>query len=271
MNTYDDSKTYGDSTALKLQKFIKEYNNTLTEYQQINQSYLSSLSQKQGQKKQFKSIPNSAFWGEGGLPLRNHTATNVEQCKNLCIANSSCSGATFDRSNNYCWIRTGKGSMVPSTSGQTAIVSENVYYLNVLQTLNQKMQDINNQIIQLSEEIGTHVKDENKISSQTLQNNYKQLLEDRQKIKEMISNQKKIAGEVNDTELSVTHSYTLYFFFLVLLVVCIYLFFQWIVFPNINANANANTSNLKEGSSMIGGKNQVTKLVKRFFSSFFRN
>jgi hypothetical protein len=256
MNT--DAKTYSGSNVLTLQRLIKEYNNTLIEYQNVYQSYLNSLSSSVSNKgfeskKKLSFIPNTAFWGTAGIGERR--VSTVDQCSNLCKAKSSCSGATFDPKNNYCWLRSGQSSIVPSTSNQVAIIPATREYMMTLKSLNSRLTDINNKIIQMSkDEVMNSVEVQNQISNKTLQDNYQQLLKDRKMIQEATANQKQLKEEINDGDLTITHSYTYYLFILLLFVFIVYLFFRFVVFSGGNS---------ENSDSMIGGSYSFTKFIKK--------
>jgi hypothetical protein len=264
-NTNSISKTYGNSNVLTLQSLIKQYNNTLTEYQQVYQSYLNSLSFSKSdkgfnRKKEFSFVPNTAFWGTAGISQK--PASTVVQCSNLCVANSSCSGATFDPSNNYCWLRSGEGSTVPSTTNQMAIIPATREYMMTLKSLNSRLTDINNQIIQMSKNmIVTNVQMQNQVSSKTLQDNYNQLLKDRKMIQEITANHDTLTGEVNDSDLVITHSYTYYLFILLLFLFILYLFFRFVIFS---------TGGSEKSESMMGGSYSFDRFFKKHLLFLFR-
>jgi hypothetical protein len=265
MNTNSNSNTSGNSNILHLQRLIKQYNNTLTEYQQMYQSYLSSLSSsvsKNGlnSNKKFISVPNSAFWGTAGI-AQQRVLTDA-QCSNLCKAKSSCSGATFDSGNKFCWLRSGQGSTIPSTSNQIAIIPTSQKYMGILKSLNEKLTDINNQIIKITKnKILTNIETQGQISSKTLQDNYNQLLKDRKMIQDINAEQQNLIEEVNDTDLIITHSYTYYLFILLLFVFILYLFLRFVIFS---------TGSSEKNESMIGGSYSFSKMFKKHLPFLFR-
>lgn len=235
------------SNILKLESLVQEYNLLLIEYQQIYQSYLNSVSQSADNTKDLVTIPNTVFWGTDGLS--ESSVSNIDDCKNLCIANSSCSGATFDPKNNYCWIRSGEGSIIPSKTNELTIIPKTTEYVMVLKTLHLKMESINEEILKMFQKsVFTDLERANQIASNLLHKNYEKLLEDRKMIDEKIAENNELTQEIKDTSMYVTHKYLFYLVFFLLFLLFIYLFSRMFF-----SNDTSTSTNVKENNFMFGG------------------
>ena len=271
MNTTNEStnQTTNQSNSLKLESLIQEYNLLLNEYQQIYQSYLNSLNSQvndgsnNNHSSQWTSVNNTAFWGTGGLS--EGPTSDISGCQNMCVASSSCTGATFDPSNNYCWTRSGQGSIVVSSTNEVAIVPKSIEYMMALKILNFEMLLVNEEIIQLSKQMPlTNSETESQISSQTLQNNYQQLMMDRKMIENVLAEKSLLNEEIKDTTLTVTHySYLYFFLFLVLL------FLIGLIFRNLLFSSKSNSNSSLERNYMMGGMNKSYNKIIKFMNQMF--
>ena len=93
------------------------------------------------------SIKGTTFWGSE--KLNEGEATSIEQCKAMCAADSSCTGATYNPDKAYCWTRKGEGSINASIPNDYAIIPENLKYLKVIQGLSEQLTTINDKILQI--------------------------------------------------------------------------------------------------------------------------
>jgi len=254
--TTNTTNTTNESSILKLESLIQEYNLLLTEYQQVNQSYLYSLSVADGSNK-WIFIKDHAVWGS--QPLSGGPVTDASACLNVCIANSSCSGATFDTKNKYCWASSGQNGSLGPTPNQIAIVPESMQYVLVLKGLNDKMTMVNMEILQLSKQLPlTNNETESQVSSQILDKNYQQLLKDKKMIDEKLAENQSLTNEINETTLSVTHYYYVYFFLFLILLFLIYLLFRYLLFSVTSSDAERN-------NFMFGGAS-IKNIKKMFYS-----
>ena len=251
-NTINTTTSTNESTILKLESLIQEYNLLLTEYQQVNQSYLHSLSVADGSN---HFIKDHAVWGS--QPLSGGSVTDASACLNVCIANSSCSGATFDTKNKYCWTSSGENGNLGPSPNQIAIVPESMQYGLILKELNNKMTAVNMAIVQLSKQLPlTNNETESQISSQILDQNHKQLMKDKKMIDEKLAENQSLTNEINETTLSVTHYYYVYFLLFLILLFLIYLLFRYLLFSVTSSDAERN-------NFMFGGAS--IKNIKKMF------
>ena len=261
-NTTNTTTSINESSILKLESLIQEYNLLLTEYQQVNQSYLHSLSVADVSN-QWIFIKDHAVWGS--QPLSGGPVADASACLNVCIANSSCSGATFDTKNKYCWTSSGENGNLGPSPNQIAIVPESMQYGLALKELNNKMTMVNMEILQLSKQLPlTNNETESQVSSQILHQNYQQLMKDKKMIDEKLAENQSLTNEINETTLSVTHYYYVYFFLFLILLFLIYLLFGHLLFSVTNSNTERNNFMFGGGSS---NWRQFIKNVKKIFYS----
>lgn len=252
------SDTNNESTILKLESLIQEYNLLLTEYQQVNQNYLNSL-KSQDASKNWIIINDYAVWGSESLSAG--PVTDASACLNLCKANSSCTGATFEPTNNYCWTSSGSNGTLGPTPGQIAMIPESVQYAMKLKDLNMQMEMIIAGINEYSKQVPLPLPG-SQLSSQMLEQNYQKLMEDRKIIDDALSVNQSLSQEIKETNLSVTH-YSYVYFFLFLL----FLFLLYLLFGNLLANSSGTGQ-----SSMFGGATSKWKeIIKNVKKSSIRD
>lgn len=140
---------------LSLNTYIKEYEVTLKQYKEIFASLQSASSSLTNEWIQLK---NRAFWGSQGTLETVEGVGTVDECQQLCQANSKCSGATYQEGGT-CMLQSGMSIVSPAptatataaststtSSSYYAIVPKYRYYLQYLQYLNQKLQELNTTI-----------------------------------------------------------------------------------------------------------------------------
>lgn len=169
-NGQDDNKITKISNQLKI--LSDQFSATLTQYQQTYDNYHSLLQSNAmtksamsidasanstvngtigatvtGKAELYATIPNATYWGQTGLS--EGSSHSPSECLADCYTKPACTGATYDSDTNYCWIRTGDGRIAPGKQNQTAIIKKTMLYEYQLKDLNNKLQNINNQIIVL--------------------------------------------------------------------------------------------------------------------------
>ena len=184
-----------------------------------------------GNGNSLKSIPNSSF--VGGSPISTNKVNNVESCIASCSALSNCSGATYNSEQNICSLSSGEGSIIPSgNSGNVAIVSENLYYLNQIKRLNQQLLELNRQIrttIHEGRPVYNDTIKELRISSTDLKDNYNRLQNERNRVDKMIKDFEDLESEQKETGTMSSSHYTLFLFYLIIsiIVVLFFIFMFW--------------------------------------------
>jgi len=201
-----------------------------------------------------KSIPNSSYIG--GSPISTKQVDNIESCIASCSALSNCSGATYNSQQKICSLTSGEGSIIPSgNSGNVAIVSENLYYLNQIKRLNQQLLDLNNQIrttIHEGRPVYNDTIKELRISSTDLKDNYNRLQNERNRVDKMIKDFEDLESEKKETDIMSSGNYTLFLFYLIIsiIVVLFLIFMFWTSTSSSSSNStNSNSGNIFTNNS----------------------
>jgi hypothetical protein len=141
-----------DSAILNLQSLEAEFDLVMTQYKQAYLDYISSLQTQQGSLNSSGNVSNTfnimqgRYWGTSGL--KDITVNNIDECKAACAEDAKCTGATFNSSSGYCWLRTGTGIVsVSSNSNEFAIMPSVSQNVNNLKMLNDKLIDLNVKIM----------------------------------------------------------------------------------------------------------------------------
>jgi hypothetical protein len=92
-------------------------------------------------------IQGQSFWGTESLG--EGAVSSLAECKTMCTNNPKCTGATYNPDKKYCWVRGGTGKPIPSLENDYAIIPETTKYLNLLQALNKRLTEINDEIIKI--------------------------------------------------------------------------------------------------------------------------
>jgi hypothetical protein len=185
-------------------------------------NYLNTLSTTQ-----LEELKGTSFWGTSGLS--EGTSKSINECKAMCASNSKCSGATFNPDKKYCWLRKGDGPIMPSSSNDYSIIPENIKYLNLIKITNQKLMDLNQQILGI---INNNISLYNKQSTgrnvnyKTLNDNYYSLLNERNKIQKEIQKFEELNEQQNESSIHITKNYSFYFILLAIAIFCVYILFK---------------------------------------------
>jgi hypothetical protein len=136
------SSTALNSDALNIGLLREEYVMALTKYGEAYETYMEQLSENDGSK--YVQLPNRAWWGEGALS--EGAANDADDCESMCASNSECSGATFNSTLKYCWIRSGNAALSVNKD-TSAIVRANKHRLQVLRALNAHVNQLNKKLL----------------------------------------------------------------------------------------------------------------------------
>lgn len=195
-----------------------KFNSLINQYKDTYQQYMNAI---QSNSNTLTSVSNYAFIGENNLnTIQNSSASD---CLSSCTSTQSCSGATYDATSNVCTLSTGTGNMVSSTN-QTAIVKQALYYSNQLKQLNDDLTNINNQMIQ---HMNQNAKEYSQNQQQTtekvnaLQQNYSVLEQERSQIDEMIREYETLNSAYENGAIHVTSNYYVYLIYFIIVIALI--------------------------------------------------
>lgn len=167
-----------------------------------------------------KTISNASYFG---TLISDNTNSSLEKCKALCSTDMTCTGATFNPSDNSCSLYS-DGELLPS-HGKTAMLPELGASADRLEKLNTKLTALNEQLLMFIDKKGQSKFDklfENSQISSTQIISMKQTLEaEKKKIRKV----QKELDEINNITTTETIETTRYYYSYILLfliaIVCI--------------------------------------------------
>jgi hypothetical protein len=194
-----------NSDILKIDALEKEYNTVLKQYEEAykncNTELQNSLNAKQNS---FKTFTNRAYWGTAGL--KEGTVGSQTDCENMCASDVTCSGATFNPVQKYCWTRSGKGTLSPTSNTTVALLPTVKGCVLTLKSLNDRLIEINKQLTEVISTTNSQLviaEASNNNSKAKLYNYYRQLLKERLQMGKILSDYKTIDNENENQSLYV--------------------------------------------------------------------
>jgi len=209
---------------MNLQSLNTDFNNILTEYQNTYQEYVKYLNTNSSD---LNSISNSLFMGS--TTLNNQSVTSVDDCKTACISNTSCSGATYNSDTNMCILSGGVGNIIKANNS-TALVPGSIYYNYKLQTLNDQLIQLNQQMLKIAQsEMGQYSENSQEVENkeQTLQKNYQTLLQERNHIGETLKQFETANSAYNNGSIQLTSNYYSYIMWVLVAILLVMLFIKF--------------------------------------------
>ena len=186
-------------------------------------------------------IKGATFWGTRGLS--EGAASSIEECKARCSADSSCSGATYNSDKAYCWTRSGDSQVGVGMPTDYAIIPENLKYLKIIQGLSQKLTDINDKILKTmnkGEPLYSRQDIHRKQQTILLNQNYKKLTEEREKVEKTIKKYQDLNKAQNEGEIVITKNYSTFIVSVIIILIIICIFIKFI----------PNTPTVQQGGSL---------------------
>ena len=119
---------------MELETLLKQYENTLTQYTQLNSEYLTYIKNTNDASlsNDLITVDNSEYTGTTSSEIKTD---DVEACRASCSSTSGCSGATYnltkDSTINNCSLKSGDGQ-INIKENYSAIVTKKKDYLNRL-------------------------------------------------------------------------------------------------------------------------------------------
>ena len=126
----------------------------------------------------------------------------------MCSSDIKCSGATYNPDKNYCWARSGNGTLAVSINGNSdiALLPDIKACMITLKSLNNRMLEINKQLTTAIDNSSTQQdaqKSENVKKSDDLHRYYAQLLLERLQMDKMVKDNNNINAEYDNQTLVV--------------------------------------------------------------------
>jgi hypothetical protein len=227
----NNNNQQAESIILQLETLSKQYDTTLVKYQQATTNYVNALQQLNNTSPTFAIIQGNAFWGTGSIASSaSSNATTANACSALCSQTTGCSGATFSPNNNgspTCFLRTGDGNIIPSSSSSYAIVPTIQQYFSNMVSLNEQLIYINEQIMQIvdnqGDEVYTSEVQQRYTNASELQKNYNKLMKEKKQIEKQLNSFDDLDQAQSNSELITNSNYLSYILLLGLVIVCIIL------------------------------------------------
>ena len=212
-------------------------------------------------KQPLSYIKGQAFLGSGSLNTTQNIS-NVNDCKALCSSTNSCTGATFNNSNNTCSLRTGEGDTIPSSTNSYAIIPENIRYLNILNKLNKKLTDINQKIIQSINQNQPFYNNINKIENnktEILKQNYEKLNREQIKIHKLLKDSQDLDEAQTQGTILINRNYYFFVFLLIIIIISI------IILIKLSSSSKSAST---QSSSITSFANEVEQNSNPYYKIF---
>ena len=236
---------------MELETLLKQYDNTLTQYTQLNSEYLTYIKNTNDASlsNDLITVDNSEYTG---TTISEIKSVDVEACRASCSSTSGCSGATYnltkDSTINNCSLKSGDGQ-INIKENYSAIVTKKKDYLNRLKVLNDQLTNINtsitNYISTNKPDMSSQLAGDQNILNQ-LSNDLSFLVGKKDEIDKQIRSVNDLDGKIQEGSILVNMNYSIFniLLFSAILVVVIFLYMS--VFSN-NEEVN-NLGDVNNGS-----------------------
>ena len=248
-----------NSVILNLESLTTQYQNLLIQYQQAVSNYVNFVQQEAVSQsntnigsKPLTSIQGSTYWGSSTVGQNN--SSTVQECQASCAIMSSCTGATFNATDNgqpMCWLRGGDGDISSGSPNDYAIVPESKELLQIIQNTNQQLISVNQQIQEQSDK-GEPLYDkesgQRKLKNAELINQYIQLTEERNKINDMLTEYKSLDSYQEQGSILINKNY--YSFILLLGLVIAFIFVLYKFGLSSSGNVITSSQSIQSGGEL---------------------
>ena len=153
-------------------------------------------------------IKGASYWETAAISQKS--AATLQECKASCAKTSGCSGATYNSSNNTCMLRKGNSNVISSRPSEYAIVPKGKNLLKIVENIDRQLTNVNSQL-QSKIDQGEPVYNKNKVNSNKknieLQKQYKELINERRSITDMLNEYQTLDQAYSEGNLSVNQNY----------------------------------------------------------------
>jgi len=237
-----DQNQNSTSITMDLENLKQQYSNLLLQYKSAVTDYINYLNVQSQQpcgsytssskgidqacyNQELVSIQGQAFNGTGSAG--QSSATTLQDCIASCSNSDTCTGATFI--SNKCEIRTGDSPIVPSSNNSYAIIPKGKQLLLNMENINQQLLDVNKELvgkIQISEPAYNQQSSETTSKNQELIQNYQNLIQEREKIAEILNQYETLDNTDNENQIKITQNYYSYILLFILAIAFIFLLYK---------------------------------------------
>lgn len=249
-NTTEES----NSIVLNLESLTKNYQTLLIEYQQAVVNYINYIKEQTDVSNNIVmngdtmvTIKGVQYWGTSGISQNN--SKTINECKAACAAATGCTGAIYnatDYAQPMCWLRSGESNLKAGKENDYSIIKKEQYLLSIIQSINEKLTAINQQIMEISsagqplfEANAQESHDQNSI----LINNYKQLTQDREKITQLMNEYQTLEEQQIQGDIKINQNYYSFLLLIGLAIIIIFLLYTF-------SGSSANTSSIQRGGNL---------------------
>lgn len=242
------------SNVLNLESLTINYQTLLIEYQQAVVNYINYIKQQSDVSSNkivngdtMVTIKGTQYWGTAGISQNN--SSTINECKAACAALRECTGATYnaiDYDKPMCWLRSGESDITPGSENDTAIIKKEQYLLSIVQNLNEKLIDINQQITEIrsdSEPLFESNAEDSQDQNSTLINNYKKLTQDRAKITQLMNEYQSLEEQQIQGDIKINQNYYSFLLLIALAIIIIFMVYNF-------SGSTSNTSSIQRGGNL---------------------
>ena len=218
------------SDIITLETLGKEYNAAIINYQQSYQDLINIIQNNGNNGNKFTEIPGKVYFSTNNLNGSNgQSIPTGNECQALCQSTSGCSGATYDVDKQLCVLGSGSGTVSNANGNYIA-------YVTPLQNAITNVEYWNNMLIQLNQNILTILEKKNpeylnqiqerKVNNSQLKNNLQQLIEEKNKVNEMINYYQSENRGLMDTSIVTTENYSKYILYTFIAIITFIIFIK---------------------------------------------
>lgn len=222
-----DSKTKKKSPVLDLESLNAQYRNYLIEYQQAVANYMNYLKEEASINdinKKWSYDRGVAYWGT--TSIGQDASSSLQECQASCSTTSGCTGATFNLDKKICLLRGGEGDVVAGLKNDYAILPKGNKILSIIQKINQKLVDTNQQIQKKTNNSPPLNNPQSKLKTAELINQFIQLSQEREKITKILKDYKTLDQEQNQGNIMINQNYYSFLLLLGLAVIILYILYK---------------------------------------------
>ena len=216
-------------SLIEIKTLEGEYATLINAYNEAYNNYKKII--ENGQANEFTQMPGRSWWGTDGLT--EGTVTSISDCATSCLNNKTCSGATFNQDNKYCWIRTGENSVSINTNNDNknniALITKLKASLILLNDLNDSMLNINSKIsdkFKLLDPVIVQRQTDTKNKQKELEDSYKKLSDDKKQIQDLLHEYNSMDSNYSNTNLIANQNNSLFKFWLILACLVVLILFK---------------------------------------------
>ena len=211
------------SDTLKIETLEKQFNVFLNIYNTLYDTYLDYVNSISNQKidtdRDFLIAPD--ITNVSNSILETNPSKSADDCKNMCIANTSCKGATFFSPNKSCMLNKNSDLNIVFSPGNSAIVSKLKFLVYTLENTNKALLEINSQIQEETKKLTSYKNegiDKQQKNSVKLDEIDKTLKKNKEDIEKKIRYYESLERDNSDSSLILKRNLTIYTLYVLVLV-----------------------------------------------------